>query len=63
MKTSAYTRFVNAAALLALLGLTACGPAGESFPSAQAQQQPVSNAVTYPEVAEGAGDGQVYEYH
>jgi len=62
MKTSACTRFVNAAALLALLVLTACGPAADSIPSAQAQQ-PVSNAVAYPEVAEGAGDGQVYEYH
>jgi hypothetical protein len=62
MKTSAYTRFVNAAALLALLALTGCGPAGEPISAAQAQQ-PVSNAVAYPEVAEGAGDGQVYEYH
>jgi hypothetical protein len=49
------------AALLLVLAGAGCGPAADSIPAAQAD--PGAMAVYYPEVAEGAGDGQVYEYH
>jgi len=55
------TRKSLIAVLLIALAAVGCGPAGEPISAAQAE--PGAMAVYYPEVAEGAGDGQVYEYH
>jgi hypothetical protein len=50
---------LSAAALLVLVA--ACNPA-DSVPFAIAQPQPAAVAL-YPDVAPGAGDGHVHEYH
>jgi len=50
------------APLILALAAGACGPAADSIPSAQAQPL-VSNTVVWPEPAEGADSGQVYEYY
>jgi predicted small lipoprotein YifL len=54
--------FKSVATIVGLaLALAACGPAG-GLPVADAK--PVaSNPVLYPQVAAGAADGQVHEYH
>jgi hypothetical protein len=51
-------------ALLLALATAACSPADEGIATAQAQQSAATGStVAYPEVGEGAADGQVYEYY
>jgi hypothetical protein len=52
---------LGTAALLLALAAAACGRA-DGIATAQAQR-PSLSVVSYPEVAPGAEDGQVYEYH
>jgi hypothetical protein len=54
----------TATALLLALAAAACSPADEGITSAQAQQSAATGStVAYPQVGEGAADGQVYEYY
>jgi hypothetical protein len=52
-------KFAAGSILLALVA--ACSP-GDGISGVHAQQAPTST-VSYPEPVEGAGDGQVFEYH
>ena len=52
------------AALILALATAACSPADQGIATAQAQPSAASGStVAYPQVAEGAADGQVYEYY
>jgi hypothetical protein len=49
--------------LLLAVAAAACSP-DEGISTAQAQHPAASiTTVTYPEIAQGAADGQVYEYY
>jgi hypothetical protein len=55
----------TATALLFALAAAACTPAEEGIATAHAQQSAATGGtvVAYPQVGEGAADGQVYEYY